>query len=108
MTEPLTYLSAIALFSFVTTASALMRHEMLLLACMPAVFLALIMGFVMALYAEDAFGMAPVSGALVAGAAPGWWLSRRFRPKDLLIAIYLGWAVALILVLIGVGFPDRG
>jgi hypothetical protein len=108
VTEALTYLSAIGLFSFVTMASALMRHEMLLLACIPAVFVALIMGFVMAIYAQDAFGMAPVGGALAAGAAPGWWLSRRFRPKDLLIAIYLGFAVALVLVLIGVGFPDRG
>lgn len=108
MTEAAAYLSAIALFSFVTTASVFMRHEMLLLACMPAVFLALIMGFVMALYAADTFGLAPVGGALAAGAAPGYWLSRRFKPKDLLIAIYLGWAVALLLVLIGVGFPDRG
>jgi hypothetical protein len=107
VSEALTYLSAIALFGFVTMASALMRHEMLLLACMPAVFVALVMGFVMAIYAQDAFGMTPVGGALAAGAAPGWWLSRRLRPKDLLIAIYLGWAVALVLALIGVNFPDR-
>ena len=107
MSEALTYLPAIALFSFVTAGSALMRHEMLLLACMPAVFVALIMGFVMALYAQDAFGLAPVGGAVAVGAAPGWWVSRRFRPKDLLIAIYLGWAAALMLTFIGMGFPDR-
>ena len=52
--------------------------------------------------------MRPVGGALRPVPLPGWWLSRRFRPKDLLIAIYLGWATALVLVLIGVGFPDRG
>jgi ABC-type dipeptide/oligopeptide/nickel transport system permease component len=108
VTEALAYLPAIALFSFVTIASALMRHEMLLLACMPAVFVALVMGFVMALYAQDAFGMAPVGGALAAVAVPGWWSGRRLRPKHLLIAIYLGWAAALVLALIGVGFPDRG
>nr|WP_294526753.1 hypothetical protein [uncultured Rhodopila sp.] len=107
MTEALTYLSAIGLFSFVTMASALMRHEMLLLACIPAVFVALVMGFMMAIYADDTFGTLPVGGALVAGALPGLWVGRRFRPKDLLIAIYLGWAAALVLVLIGVGFPDR-
>ena len=107
MTEALTYLSALALFSFVTAASALMRHEMLLLACIPAVFVALIMGFVMAIYAGDAFGWAPTAAALVVGIPPGWWLSRRLKPKDLLIAIYLGWAVSLVLVLIGMSFPDR-
>lgn len=107
MTEALTYLSALVLFSFVTAASALMKHEMLLLACIPPVFVALIMGFVMTLYAGDAFGWASTGVALVAGIPPGWWLSRRFKPKDLLIAIYLGWAVSLVLVLIGVSFPDR-
>nr|WP_294501319.1 hypothetical protein [uncultured Rhodopila sp.] len=108
MTEALTYLSAIGLFSFVTMASAMMRHELLLVACMPAVFVALIMGFVMAIYANDAFGAMPVGAALIVGALPGWWLSRRIRPKELAIAVYLGWTVALVLVLVAVGFPDRG
>jgi peptidoglycan/LPS O-acetylase OafA/YrhL len=108
VTEALTYASAIALFSFVTVASGLMRDDMLLLACIPPVFVALIMGFVMAVYAGDAFGIRPVAAALLAGAVAGWWLSRRIRPKDLLIAIYLGWAFALILVLVSSGFPDRG
>ncbi len=107
MSEALTYLSALALFSFVVAGSACMRHEMLLLACIPPVFVALIMGFVMAIYAEDAFGWWPTAAALVVGLLPGWWLSRRLQPKDLLIAIYLGWAVSLVLVLIGVSFPDR-
>ena len=49
MDEALTYLSTIALFSFVASAAALIRHEMMLLACIPAVFVALIMGFVMAI-----------------------------------------------------------
>jgi membrane associated rhomboid family serine protease len=105
--EALCYFAALVLFGFVTTASALMRHEMLLLACIPPVFVALVMGFVMAIYAGDAFGWAPAVGALVAGIPPGWWLSRRVRPKDLLIAIYLGWAVSLVLVLISVSFPDQ-
>lgn len=107
MTEPLAYLSAIALFSFVTIATALMRHEMMLLACIPAVFVALIMGFVMAIYTQDAFGWLPTIAALAVGVVPAWGLARRLGPKDLLIAIYLGWAVALVLVLVAVGFPDH-
>ncbi|MFL5288404.1 MAG: hypothetical protein ACJ8AW_47485 [Rhodopila sp.] len=107
MGEALTYLSTITLFSFVTIASALIRHEMLLLACIPAVFVALIMGFVMMIYTQDTFGWPLTIAALAVGVAPAWFLARRLGPKDLLIAIYLGWAVALVLVLVAVGFPDR-
>jgi hypothetical protein len=105
--EALAYLLTLALFSFVIVASARMRHEMLLLACIPPVFVASIVGFIMALYAEDAFGAAQTVAALVLGGPPGWWLARRFKPRDLLIAIYLAWAVALVVALIAFGFPDR-
>jgi hypothetical protein len=105
--EALVYLSAIALFSFVIVGSALMRHEMLLLACFPPVFVALIMGFVMMLYAADAFGTPPTAAALGLGAVPAWVLARRLGSKDLLIVIYLGWAVALVLALVGVTYPDE-
>lgn len=107
MAEALAYLLTLALFSFVIVASARMRHEMLLLACIPPVFVASIVGFIMALYAGDAFGAAPTSAALVLGGPPGWWLAGRFKPRDLLIAIYLAWAVALVVALIAFGFPDR-
>ena len=107
MAEALAYLLTLALFSFVIVASARMRHEMLLLACIPPVFVASIVGFIMALYAGDVFGAAPTGAALVLGAPPGWWLARRFKPRDLLIAIYLAWAVALVVALIAFGFPDR-
>jgi hypothetical protein len=105
--EALAYLLTLALFSFVIVASARMRHEMLLLACIPPVFVASIVGFIMALYAGDAFGAAPTGAALVLGGPPGWWLARRFKPRDLLIAIYLSWMVALIVALIAFGFPDQ-
>jgi peptidoglycan/LPS O-acetylase OafA/YrhL len=85
----------------------MMRHEMLLLACIPAVFVALIMGFVMSIYSGDVFGWGLTCAALAAGVLPGWWVGRRFKPKDLLIAIYLGWAVSLVLVLVCMSFPDR-
>lgn len=105
--EALAYLPTLALFSFVTVASARMRHEMLILACIPPVFVALIMGFVMSIYAGDTFGMLPTGAALALGAMPGWWLGRRFNARDLLIAIYLAWAVALVFALVAFEFPDR-
>lgn len=107
MAETLVYLLTLALFSFVTAASMLMRHEMLILACIPPVFVAMIVGFVMALYAGTTFGLLPTGAALVAGIPPGWWVGRRLQPRDLLIAIYLAWAVALVLALIAFGFPDH-
>ena len=107
MPEAITYLSTMALFSFVTVASAFIRHELLILACIPPVFVALIVGFIMTVYAGDAFGLLPAATALAVGAPPAWWLARRFKPRDLIIAIYLAWAIALVLALIAFGFPDR-
>jgi hypothetical protein len=105
--EALAYLLTLALFSFVIVATARMRHDMLLLACIPPVFVASIVGFVMTLYAGEAFGPAPTAAALAIGAPPGWWLARRIKPRDLLIAIYLVWAVALVVALVAFSFPDR-
>jgi hypothetical protein len=107
VTEALAYLPTLALFSFVVVASALMRHEMLLLACIPPVFVALIVGFIMTLYAGDTFGVVATGAGLAAGVPPGWWLGRRLQSRDLLIAIYLAWAVALVLALIAFAFPDH-
>ena len=108
MNEAAVYLLTLALFSFVIVASARMRHEMMLLACIPPVFVASVVGFVMMLYAGDAFGALPTGAALAVGVPPGWLLARQFKSRDLLIAIYLGWAVGLVLALIAFGFPDRG
>jgi hypothetical protein len=105
--EALAYLSTLALFSFVIVASALMRHEMLILACIPPVFVAMIVGFVMAIYAGDTFGWLPAAAPLALGAPPGWFLGRRLKPRDLLLAIYLAWTVAMVLALVAFGFPDH-
>ncbi|HVY14845.1 MAG TPA: hypothetical protein VHB27_06440 [Rhodopila sp.] len=105
--EPLVYFVTLALLGFVICASAFMRHEMLLLACIPPVFVAAIMGFIMGLYAGDTFGWAPTAASVLLGAAPAWYLARRFKPRDLLVSIYLAWALALVMALIGFGFPDR-
>jgi hypothetical protein len=105
--EAAAYLVTLALFSFVIVATARMRHEMLLLVCIPPVFVAAIVGFIMALYAGTTFGSLPTLAALALGAPPGWWLARRYTSRDLLIAIYLAWAVALVVALVAFGFPDR-
>ncbi len=107
MSESLVYLSTLVLFSFVIIASAMMRHEMLILACIPPVFVALIMGFVMAIYTSDAFGVMQTGAAVALGVPPGWWFARRLTPRDLLLAIYLVWAAALALALVAFGFPDH-
>jgi hypothetical protein len=105
--EPLVYLLTLALFSFVIIASARMSHDMLLLACIPPVFVAMILGFFMALYAGEVFGATLIGVALALGVPPGWWLAGRFGPRDLVIAIYLAWAAALVVALVAFGFPDR-
>jgi hypothetical protein len=61
----------------------------------------------MAIYTQDVFGWPLTVAALVAGVPPAWFVAQRLGPKDLLIAIYLVWAVALVLVLVAVGFPDH-
>jgi hypothetical protein len=105
--EAIVYFLTLALFSVVIVGTARMRHEMLLLACIPAVFVAAILGFIMTLYAADAFGPAPTAVALAVGVPPGWWLARRFEPRHLLIAIYLAWAAALAMALAAFSFPDH-
>ena len=107
MLEPLVYLATLALFSFVAVGSALIRGDMLIVACIPAVFLAAVTGFTMAIYAADQFGAVPVLVSLLAGIPSAWWCSRRLNGRDLLIAIYLAWVIALILALVAFGFPDR-
>jgi hypothetical protein len=84
-----------------------MQHDMWLLACIPPVFVAAIMGFIMALYAGETFGWWPTVASSLLGAVPAWFVSRRFKARDLLLFIYLFWAIALVLSLIGFGFPDR-
>ena len=79
----------------------------MLVACIPAVFVAMVMGFSMAVYAADTWGF-PLA---LASPVLAWFgareLARRYpAPRDLLVAIYLTWAVGLGFALIAVGFPD--
>ena len=107
MAEAIVYFLTLALFSVVIVGTARMPHEMLLLACIPPVFVAAILGFIMTLYAADTFGSTLTVVALAVGVPPGWWLARRFQPRHLLIAIYLAWAAALAMALAAFSFPDH-
>ena len=84
-----------------------MRHETFLVACIPPVFVAFVLGFSMAIYAWDTFGTAQS----VASAGVGWAgaraVARRYPPRDFLIVIWLTWAIALVFGLLAMGFPDR-
>ena len=108
MQEPLVYGIALALFGFTVFATARIPLGFMLVGCIPAVFVALVMGFTMGVYAADLYGWGLLVVALVPAAAGAWYVSRRFRPRDLLIAIYLAWAVGLVFALIGVQMPDVG
>jgi hypothetical protein len=107
MTEALVYLATLALFSFVVVGAALIRHEMLILASIPPVFVALITGFIMAIYAQDNFGLLPVVAVLLLAVPFALWLGRRFPSRDMLISIYLAWAFGMVLALVAFSFPDR-
>ncbi|MFO1029271.1 MAG: hypothetical protein U1E70_29210 [Acetobacteraceae bacterium] len=106
MAEALVYFAVLALYSFVLGSAALLRHELLLLATIPPVFVAMIMGFVMGVYAADRFGDVPVAVAVLVGLPVAWLCTRRFGTRDMLIGIYLAWSVALVLSLVAFGFPD--
>jgi hypothetical protein len=104
--EPAVYSLTLALFSFVIVATARMKHDMLLLACIPPVFVALVVGFVMAVYAGFTFGLAWVVVALLVPGPVAWWLGGRYSPRDLLISIYLSWAAGMVCALAAFAFPD--
>ncbi|HEY8289876.1 MAG TPA: hypothetical protein VIG49_11445 [Acetobacteraceae bacterium] len=106
MAEALTYFVTLTLFGFVIQATARMRHELLLLVCIPPMFVALVVGFIMAVYTWETFGAALVVIAVVLGFPAAWLCGRRYGPRDLLITIYLAWTVGMVCALVAFGFPD--
>lgn len=94
------------LFWLVLLATARMRHDVMLVFCIPAVFVAIVMGFAMAVYAWDSFGTVQALVSPVLAWFGARELARRYNARDLLIAIYLVWAVGLLFATIAVGFPD--
>ena len=106
--EGTTYFVAIALFSFVIFGTVYVRHETLILACIPPFFVAAIVGFVMLIYAFETFGLAEGVVAMAAPFPLAWHLGRRFTVRDLLLVIYLAWAMGMVCALIAFSFPDMG
>ena len=96
------------LFWTVLLTAGRMRHDLMLVFCIPPVFVAIVMGFSMGIYAWDEFG------TLQAAACPAiaWFgareLARRYNARDLLIAIYLVWAFGLVFASLAIAFPDVG
>ncbi len=105
--EPPVYFCAVAIFWTVIFAVGRMEQDLLLIACIPAVFVAIVMGFIMGIYALDSFG---VIQALIS-AALGWIgareLARRYAARDLAVAIHLVWAAGLVVALVATNFPDN-
>jgi hypothetical protein len=96
----------VTLFWLVLLATARMRHDLLLVFCIPAVFVAIILGFSMGIYAWDRFGTVPAVVSPVLAWFGARALARRYSERDLLIAIYLVWVVGLVAALFAIGFPD--
>lgn len=94
------------LFWLVVLAAGRMRDEFLLVCCIPAVFVAIVMGFTMGIYAWDTWGTAQALLSPVLAWFAARELARRYAPRDLLISIHLIWAVGLVFALIAMGFPD--
>ena len=100
------YFITITLFWVVVLAAARMRHEFMLVGCIPAVFVAIVLGFSMGIYAWDSFGTAQAAISPVLAWFVAREVARRYGARDLLISIYLFWAVGLLFALIATGFPD--
>jgi len=106
MLEGTTYFVTLTMFAFVIFGTVYVRHETLILACIPPMFVALIVGFTMWIYAFETFGLPLALAALVVPFPVAWRLGRRYSARDLLIVIYLAWAVGMVCALLAFSFPD--
>jgi hypothetical protein len=108
MLEATTYFISLALFGFVIFGTVQVRDEMLLLICIPPMFVALVVGFIMLIYMGETFGVPVAIGSLVVPLPLAWLLGRRYTVRDLLIVIYLAWALGMVFALVAFNFPDAG
>ncbi len=106
MLEGATYFVTLAMFAFVIFSTVHVRHETLILACIPPMFVALVVGFTMWIYAFETFGLPMALAALVVPFPVAWRLGRRYSVRDLLIVIYLAWALGMVCALVAFSFPD--
>lgn len=107
MWEALTYGVTLALFGYVVFATVWVKHDLLLLACIPPMFVASIVGFVMGIYTFETFGAVEAVVAPLLTLPVARILSRRYTPRDLVISIYLAWAIGMVCALVAFSFPDR-
>jgi hypothetical protein len=96
----------VTLFWLVLLAITRMRHDLLLVFCIPAAFVAFVMGFSLGIYAWDTFGTIHAALCPVVAWFGARALARRYNARDFLVAIYLVWAVGLVFATIAVAFPD--
>ena len=106
MLEGATYFVTLTMFAFVIFGTAYVRHETLILMCIPPMFVALVVGFTMWIYAFQTFGLPMPLAALVLPFPLAWRLGRRYAVRDLLIVIYLAWALGMVCALVAFSFPD--
>jgi uncharacterized PurR-regulated membrane protein YhhQ (DUF165 family) len=106
MLEGATYFVTLAMFAFVIFGTVYVRHETLILACIPPMFVACIVGFIMWVYAFETFGLTMALAALAVPFPVAWRLGRRYSVRDLLIVIYLAWALGMVFALVAFSFPD--
>ena len=106
--EGATYFVTLALFAFVIFGTVYVRHETLILVCIPPVFVASIVGFIMWIYAFETFGLVDGILAIAVPFPLAWHLGRRFTVRDMLIVIYLAWALGMVCALYAFSFPDAG
>jgi hypothetical protein len=104
--EAADYAIAIALFGFVICASGFVRHETLILACIPPMFVATISGFAMWVHLYGLIGAGPALVPLLPGYPVARYLGRRLTIRDQLLLIYVAWLLGMIVALAGFSFPD--
>jgi len=106
MLEEASYGVTLVLFSFVIFATVWVKHDMLLLTCIPPAFVAIVVGFVMWIYTYETFGLAEAVVGVLVPLPAAWKLSRWYSARDLVISIYLAWALGMVCALYAFSFPD--
>jgi hypothetical protein len=96
MPPELLYFVSIALFGFVILGAAQLPNDMWLVAGIFPVFIAMIVGFMMWVYAWSEFGLAVSIGSLVVPIAAAVPVRRLLSTRDLFIAICVTVVLGLI------------
>ena len=107
MLEAATYGVTLALFAFVIYGTIWVKHDMLLLICIPPVFFAAIVGFIMWIYTYETFGAVEAVVAAILPLPAARLLARRYSGRDLVITIYLAWTLGMVCALVAFSFPDQ-